>query len=138
MNVTEPRFVALSRLTDALLYHQVLFDEVDTALLLRVVHTHMLKDLVVYLGCTFIGELCRYPSGFLQFECNVVSATRVEHNVLYWCIRSALYVIPSVQLTRFTTLSLSFVLGFLVDTTLFRVLHSWVFTQRFTSAGVQE
>ena len=90
-------------------------------------HTNMLKDLVVYLRCTLVGELCRYPSGFPQLECNVVSTTGVEHNVLYWCVRSALYVIPSVQLAGFTTLTLSFVLGFLVDGTLLRVLHSWVF-----------
>ena len=98
----------------------------------------MLKDLVVYLGCTLFGELCRYPSGFFQLERNVVSATWVKHDVLYWCVRSALYVIPSVQLAGFTTLTLSFVLGFLVDAALLRVLHSWVFPQRLPGARVQE
>ncbi|WP_236501864.1 hypothetical protein, partial [Escherichia coli] len=53
-------------------------------------------------------------------------------------VRSALYVIPCVQLAGFTTLTLSFVLGFLVDGTLLRVLNSWVFPQRLPGAGVQE
>ena len=137
-NVTKPCLVSLSGLSDSLLNHQVLFNEVDSSLLLRVIYTYSFEYLIVHHRSTFIGVLRGDPSSLLEFLLNVVTRRRVKHNVLYWGIRSTSNVLAGIQFARLTALSLCLVLRLLKDSTNFRCLNAGIFRQWLTCSRMAE
>ena len=137
-NVTKPRLVSLSRLSDSLLNHQVFFNEVDGSLLLRVIYTYSFKYLIVHNRSTFIGVLGWDPSSLLKFLLNVVTGRRVKHYVLYRSIWGTSNVLAGIQFARLTAFSLCLVLRLLKDTTNFRCLNARVFRQWLTSPRMAE
>ena len=137
-NITKPCLVSLSRLSDSLPNHQVLFNEVDSGLLLRVIYTYSFEYLIVHHRSTLIGVLGRDPPSLLEFLLNVVTRRRVKHNVLNWGVRSTSNVLSGIKFTRLTAFSLCLVLRLLKDTTNFRCLNTRVFRQWLTCPWMAE